>query len=88
MHHILFELFKNSMRAIIESKKSIDLPEIDVLVAQGQRDVTIKISDQVNKVNFISISLHSESAIYSVTTWLDYFFNMWLFITMKNGPIA
>ena len=47
LQHILFELFKNSMRAIIESKKSIDLPDIDVLVAQGKHDVTIKISDQV-----------------------------------------
>ena len=47
LQHILFELFKNSMRAIIESKKSIDLPDIDVLVAQGKDDVTIKISDQV-----------------------------------------
>lgn len=46
LQHILFELFKNSMRAIIESKKSIDLPDIDVLVAQGKHDVTIKISDQ------------------------------------------
>jgi pyruvate dehydrogenase kinase 2/3/4 len=46
LQHILFELFKNSMRAIIESKKSIDLPDIDVLVAQGKDDVTIKISDQ------------------------------------------
>ena len=47
LHHMLYELFKNSMRAIIESKKSIDLPDIDVLVAQGNNDVTIKISDQV-----------------------------------------
>jgi hypothetical protein len=34
LQHILFELFKN-------------LPDIDVLVAQGRHDVTIKISDQV-----------------------------------------
>jgi pyruvate dehydrogenase kinase 2/3/4 len=47
LQHILFELFKNSMRAIIETTKSIDLPDIDVLVAQGRHDVTIKISDQV-----------------------------------------
>jgi len=45
---MLFELFKNSMRAIIESKKpASDIPDIDVLVAQGTNDVSIKISDQV-----------------------------------------
>jgi pyruvate dehydrogenase kinase 2/3/4 len=48
LQHILFELFKNSMRAIIESKKrTVNLPDIEVLVAQGKHDVTIKISDQV-----------------------------------------
>jgi pyruvate dehydrogenase kinase 2/3/4 len=49
LQHILFELFKNSMRAIIENKRkySIDLPDIEVLVAQGHNDITIKISDQV-----------------------------------------
>jgi pyruvate dehydrogenase kinase 2/3/4 len=49
LQHMLFELFKNSMRAIIESKKSTsDISDIDVLVAQGTNDVSIKISDQVN----------------------------------------
>lgn len=38
------------MRAIIESKKTTsDIPDIDVLVAQGTNDVSIKISDQVKK---------------------------------------
>merc|ERR1719481_530396 len=47
LHHILFELFKNSMRAIVESrKKGLDLPDIEVLIVKGAHDVTVKISDQ------------------------------------------
>jgi len=48
LYHILFELFKNSMRATVEkhSKSSGDMPEIEVLVAKGEHDVSIRISDQ------------------------------------------
>merc|ERR1711970_1375418 len=47
LYHILFELFKNSMRATVEThSKSSELPEIEVLVAKGEHDVSIRISDQ------------------------------------------
>ena len=48
LSHILFELFKNAMRATIERHgKSVELPDIEVLIAKGQHDVSIRISDQV-----------------------------------------
>jgi len=49
LRHILFELFKNAMRATVESareRQQLDLPDIKVLIAKGPNDVSIKISDQ------------------------------------------
>lgn len=43
---ILVELFKNAMRATIETKGTFNVPPIQVLVAKGKTDVTIKISDE------------------------------------------
>ena len=48
LYQILFELFKNSMRATVEThSKSQRLPEIEVLVAKGEHDVSIRVSDKV-----------------------------------------
>jgi len=48
LYHILFELFKNSMRATVESHGTTagNLPSIEVLLAKGEHDVSIRVSDQ------------------------------------------
>jgi len=47
LYHILFELFKNSMRATVEThNRAHELPSIEVLVAKGEHDVSIRVSDQ------------------------------------------
>jgi len=49
LHHILFEVFKDSMRATCEfsEKKQIhDLPIISVKIFKTKEDITVKISDQ------------------------------------------
>ena len=49
LYHILFELFKNSMRATVETHGNEgSLPDIEVLVAKGEHDVSIRVSDQVS----------------------------------------
>ncbi|XP_068950582.1 pyruvate dehydrogenase kinase, isozyme 4 [Petaurus breviceps papuanus] len=46
LHHMLFELFKNAMRATVEHQESQPtLTPIDVTVVLGNEDLTIKISD-------------------------------------------
>jgi len=47
LYHMLFELIKNAVRAVVEYHDArSDLPNINVLICQGKTDVTIKISDQ------------------------------------------
>ncbi|XP_062893650.1 pyruvate dehydrogenase (acetyl-transferring) kinase isozyme 2, mitochondrial-like isoform X2 [Mobula hypostoma] len=47
LYHMLFELFKNAMRATVENyESSPHLPPIKVRVALGGEDVTIKMSDK------------------------------------------
>merc|ERR1711920_1116335 len=47
IHVILFELLKNSCRAVCEfHENSKDLPAIQVIVVGGERDVAIKIQDE------------------------------------------
>ncbi|CAH8448447.1 unnamed protein product [Schistosoma turkestanicum] len=45
LYHILFELLKNAMRAVVEQHSKADyLPPVEVLIATGQENVTIKCS--------------------------------------------
>ena len=48
LHHMVFELLKNSLRAVVE-RYGLDCdnyPDIKVVFAEGERDITIKISDE------------------------------------------
>ncbi|KAI3409915.1 Mitochondrial branched-chain alpha-ketoacid dehydrogenase kinase [Globodera pallida] len=47
LYHIMFELFKNSMRATVENiGADDDLPDLRVRVVRGYEDLSIKISDR------------------------------------------
>ena len=48
LHHMLFELLKNSMRAVVEFHRNAGgaLPTIRVVVSEGLEDVTIKVADE------------------------------------------
>ncbi|TRY94428.1 hypothetical protein DNTS_011354 [Danionella cerebrum] len=47
LYHMLFELFKNAMRATVETHEtSLHLPPIKLRVSLGREDVTIKMSDR------------------------------------------
>ncbi|KAI3360334.1 hypothetical protein L3Q82_014648 [Scortum barcoo] len=54
LYHMLFELFKNAMRATIENHEtSRALPPIKVMVTLGGEDLSIKMSDRGGGVPFI-----------------------------------
>uniref|UniRef100_A0A8C6NUY2 Protein-serine/threonine kinase n=1 Tax=Nothobranchius furzeri TaxID=105023 RepID=A0A8C6NUY2_NOTFU len=53
LYHMLFELFKNAMRATIETHESSNnLPPIRVMVSLGGEDMSIKVSDRGGGVAF------------------------------------
>eukprot|EP00299_Pterocystis_sp_00344_P007336 c232_g1_i1.p1 GENE.c232_g1_i1~~c232_g1_i1.p1 ORF type:complete len:368 (-),score=84.87 c232_g1_i1:126-1229(-) len=45
VYYVLFELLKNSFRAVCERHRSGTLPPVKVVFAEGKRDVCVKISD-------------------------------------------
>eukprot|EP01137_Pigoraptor_chileana_P002856 Opistho-2@42295 len=48
LYHILFEIFKNSMRAVVEhhGPDAVRYPKMRVVLAKGEEDLTIKVSDE------------------------------------------
>ncbi|KAJ2724583.1 [Pyruvate dehydrogenase (acetyl-transferring)] kinase isozyme 2 [Coemansia sp. Benny D115] len=48
LHHMIFELLKNSLRAVVElyGDEAERYPPIKVVVAEGNEDITIKVSDE------------------------------------------
>ncbi|XP_011309225.1 pyruvate dehydrogenase (acetyl-transferring) kinase, mitochondrial [Fopius arisanus] len=47
LYHMLFELFKNSMRAVMEHHGSdADYPPVEVTLVRGKEDICLKMSDQ------------------------------------------
>ncbi|KAI9293750.1 alpha-ketoacid dehydrogenase kinase [Neoconidiobolus thromboides FSU 785] len=49
LHHVLFELLKNSLRAVVDrfgDDCDDEYPPIKIIVAKGNEDITIKISDE------------------------------------------
>ena len=47
LDYMLFELFKNSMRAVVNTCGSRSLPAIHVAICPAPNSVTLRISDQV-----------------------------------------
>lgn len=45
LYHMLFELFKNAMRAVVEhhGPAADNFPPLEVLLVMGQEDLTIKV---------------------------------------------
>lgn len=47
LYHILFEVFKNSMRAVMEhhGQDCLNIPPIETTIIRGREDICVKISD-------------------------------------------
>jgi pyruvate dehydrogenase kinase 2/3/4 len=52
LHHIVFELLKNSMRAVLETHghNNYDAPAIRIIITDDQAEFGIKVSDQGNGI--------------------------------------
>ncbi|OMH85384.1 [Pyruvate dehydrogenase (acetyl-transferring)] kinase, mitochondrial [Zancudomyces culisetae] len=58
LHHMVFELVKNSLRATVElyGEDAEDFPPIKIVVAEGNEDITIKISDEGGGISRSNLS--------------------------------
>lgn len=58
LYHILFELFKNSMRAVMEKHQDADtIPPLKVTIVKGKEDICLKISGELMFCDLQSIVL-------------------------------
>ena len=57
-YHIMFELMKNAMRAVVEHHEDTDLPPLDVLLVMGNEDVSIKVNLKINMISQILIDFY------------------------------
>lgn len=61
MYYIVFELLKNALRATVEhaenniDEEDAEIPPIEVVIARGKHDVTIKIADRGGGIPFTNI---------------------------------
>jgi pyruvate dehydrogenase kinase 2/3/4 len=46
LHHMVLELLKNALRAVVERYGAAKMPAVRIVVAEGTEDVTIKVSDE------------------------------------------
>jgi len=47
LYHMLFELFKNAMRATVEHHKTDVLPPLLVTIVKGKEDICVKVSSHM-----------------------------------------
>lgn len=54
LHQMLFELLKNSLRAVVErfGTDSEEFPEIRLVIVEGNQDITVSKYNIVNSRNF------------------------------------
>jgi len=85
LYHIIFELLKNSMRAVAEYHRKADrLPAVRIIAVKGEQDLTIKIEDQGGGVpvsfvdNLFNYSYSTADPPSEVKSWTD----------MNNAPLA
>lgn len=77
LHHMLFELFKNSIRATVESRgfgDEVEYPKIRVVVVGGKEDMIIKVSDEgrgVSRLELEKMNSYSElgGASWALSLW-------------------
>jgi anti-sigma regulatory factor (Ser/Thr protein kinase) len=60
LHYILFEIVKNSLRAVVEhyGPNAPSFPPIQIIMAEGDEDISIKIADQGGGMLFFFFNIN------------------------------